>query len=131
MKNMDEKIKEMLKRKIWVVVGVTIDTEKFGYKIYQKLKKHGYKVYGVNPKYDEINGEKMYQTIKELPEKPDCVSMVVNPKVSSIILEEIKELGIPFVWFQPGAYNDDIIDQCGVYDLDVVYGHCILVTLGD
>lgn len=121
--------KEMLERKTWAVVGVTPDPEKFGYKIYQVLKEHGYKVYGVNPKYDEVEGDKIYGSLKELPEKPECVDLVVNPKVSKAVLEEIKELGIQYVWFQPGTFNEEIIDLAESYQLNIVYYDCVLAVL--
>ncbi|SNS35978.1 hypothetical protein SAMN05446037_1008142 [Anaerovirgula multivorans] len=123
--------KEMLQKKVWAVVGATPDTEKFGYKIYKKLKAHGYTVYAVNPKYEKIEGDKVYKDLKDLPEKPECIDMVVGPKISKMILNEIKELEIPYVWFQPGTFDEETIDKAEGYNLNIVYYDCVLVALGE
>ncbi|QUH20468.1 CoA-binding protein [Alkaliphilus sp. B6464] len=123
--------KEMLSKKVWAVVGATPDSEKFGYKIYKKLKDHGYTVYGVNPKYESLDGDKLYSSLKDLPEKPECIDMVVNPKVTKSTLTEIKELGIEYVWFQPGTFDEDIIDMAEEDGLQIVYYDCVLVALGN
>lgn len=123
--------KSMLEKKIWAVVGATPDTEKFGYKIYKKLKTHGYTVYAVNPKYEEIEGDKVYKNLEALPEKPECVDMVVGPKISKGILDEIKKLEIPYVWFQPGTFDEETIDKAESYNLNIVYYDCVLVALGE
>ena len=41
----------MLKQKIWAVVGANTDKNKYGNIIFRFLKKKGYEVYAVNPRY--------------------------------------------------------------------------------
>ena len=53
----DKMLEKMLEKKVWAVVGVNENTEKYGNMIYKKLKRYGYKVYPVNPKYQEIEGK--------------------------------------------------------------------------
>jgi len=126
-----EKIKdEMLNKKVWAVVGATPQESKFGYKIFKKLKDRGYEVYGINPKYEEINGEKLYKSISELPVKPDCIDMVVSPKIGKPIVEEIANAGIEYVWFQPGTFDEEVIDLAESKNLKYVYYDCVLVALG-
>ncbi len=120
---------EMLEKKVWAVIGVTPDPEKFGYKIFKKLKEKGYKVYGINPKYNEVEGETIYASVKDLPEKPDCVDMVVNHKLSLPMLDEIKAAGIEYVWFQPGTFDEEVIDKAESYGMKIVYYDCVLVAL--
>ncbi len=125
-----ERIKEeMLDKKVWAVVGASPNESKFGYKIYKKLKDRGYEVYGVNPKYDEIDGDKLYKSIADLPMKPDCVDMVVNPKLSKKAVEDIANTGIEYVWFQPGTFDEDVIELAEEKGLKYVYYDCVLVAL--
>ena len=56
---------------------VTANEKKYGYKIWKKLLEHNYETYGVNPNYDEIQGHKIYSSLKELPKKVDVIDMVV------------------------------------------------------
>lgn len=126
-----EKIKEeMLNKQVWAVVGATPQESKFGYKIFKKLRDRGYEVYGINPKYEEIDGEKLYKSISELPVKPDCVDMVVSPKIGKPMVEEIANAGIEYVWFQPGTFDEEVIDLAEAKNLKYVYYDCVLVALG-
>ena len=74
--------KEMLNKKVWAVVGATAKQDRYGYKIWKKLKEHGYTSYAVNPSYKEIDGEKVYPSLSHIDESIDVVDMVVSPKIS-------------------------------------------------
>lgn len=130
MKDIDIAKQEMLQKKKWAVIGVTPDKEKFGYRIYKRLKERGYIAYGINPKYPEIEGDIVYASIKDIPEKVDCVNIVVNPKITLSVLDEIKAEDINYVWFQPGAFDQNVIDKATEIDLDIVYYDCLYVELG-
>jgi len=83
---------EMLAKKVCAVAGVTAKTDRYGYKIWKKLKEHGYEAHGINPNYDEIEGERVYHSLKELTMKIDVLDMVVSPKIAINTLEEAKEI---------------------------------------
>lgn len=126
---MEELIKSMLSKKIWAVVGATENSEKYGNKIYKKLKKYGYEVYPVNPNYTEIDGDKCYPSLKELPKKMDCVDVVLSPKLSVNTLDEVIELGIENIWFQPNTFTMDIIEKAEKSGINTVYLNCVMVEL--
>lgn len=129
MEDMMKNKEDMLKKKIWVVAGVTGRKERFGYKIWKILKEHNYKTYGVNPNYDEIEGEKIYHSVLDLPEKVDVLDMVVGPKIAMKTLDEAKEAGIEYIWFQPGSFNDEVIAKAKELDFKILYDDCIYATL--
>lgn len=118
----------MLEKKIWAVVGASENPDKFGYKIYKKLKDRGYKVYPVNPNYDNILGEACYKNLASIPEKPEVIDMVVAPKHGMATIEEAAELGIRNIWLQPGAYNDELMSLIDKKGLEAVQA-CVLVAL--
>ena len=120
---------EMLKMKSWVVVGVTANKDKYGYKIWKTLKQHNYNTFGVNPNYDEIEGEKIYHNLKNLPEKVEVLDMVVPPKIALSTLEEAKELGIEYIFFQPGTYNKEVVAKADELGLKYLLDDCIYATL--
>ena len=122
-------IHKMLDLKTWAVVGATDNEDKFGYKIFKMLKKAGYKVYPVNPGLANIQGEKCYPSLTDLPVKPDAVNFVVPPKVGEAIVKECAALGIKHVWLQPGANADNVVAAANQAELDVIYRACILVEL--
>lgn len=120
---------KMLESKTWAVVGVSSKKDKWGYKIWNILKEHGYKTYGVNPNYDEIEGEKIYKSLSDLPEKVDVIDMVVPKKVSMITLNEAKDLGVKNIFFQPGTYDKEVVKVAEELGLNYLIDDCIYATL--
>lgn len=120
---------EMIKMKKWALIGATPDESKYGYKILMLLKEKGYTVYGINPKYDEINGVKIYNSLMELPEKVDAVNVLVNPNISGMVLDDIVKCKIDNVWFQPGSYNPQVLNKAKESELNIVFHECLYVEL--
>lgn len=119
-------IKEgMLDKKVWAVVGATEKKDKWGSKIYKILKEHGYETYAVSPNYEEIDGDKAYKSVKDIPQKVDVIDMVVAPKIALNVLEEAKEAGIEYIFFQPGTYNDEVVAKAEELDLKYLLDDCI------
>lgn len=116
---------EMLDKKVWAVVGATEKKDKWGSKIYKILKEHGYETYGVSPNYEEIDGDKSYKSVKDIPKKVDVVDMVVAPKIALNVLEEAKEAGIEYIFFQPGTYNDEVVAKAEELGLKYLLDDCI------
>lgn len=129
MENMKRIKEEMLEKKIWVVGGVTGRKERFGYKIWKTLKEHNYKTYGVNPNYDEIEGETIYHSVLDLPEKADVLNMVVGPNIAMKTLDEAKEIGIEYIWFQPGSFNNEVIAKAKELEFKILYNDCVYAIL--
>lgn len=117
----------MLDKKVWAVVGATWNPERYSYKIYKKLKYMGYQVFAVNPLYDVIDGDKCYKNLSSLPEIPDVINMVVSPEIGQYVLEEAAKLGIRYVWFQPGSYNENILESASRFGMETVQA-CVLTT---
>lgn len=128
---MDFKIvkEEMLGKKNWAVVGVSEKKDRWGYKIWKKLKEHNYKAYGVSPNYEELEGEKIYSSVTEIPEKIDVLDMVVSPKIAMNILDEAKAANIEYIFFQPGTYNDKVIEKAESLAFKYLVDDCIYAIL--
>jgi len=117
----------MLGKKVWAVVGANQNPEKYGNMIYKKLRLLGYEVYAVNPLYDTVEGDQCYKDLKSLPKLPDVINMVVSPKRSKAFVEEAAGLGIRYIWFQPGTYDDEVLDLAKKLGLETVQS-CVLVA---
>ncbi len=129
MDNNKELKEKMMSLKNWAVVGVTKKKERYGYKIWKILKEHNYNVYGVSPNYDELEGDKLYKSVSDLPEKVEVIDMVVSPKIGMSVLDKIKEAGIKYVFFQPGTYNEEIIKKAEELGLEYLVDDCVYATL--
>lgn len=117
----------MFEKNIWAVVGATQNTTKYGYRLYQHLKHMGYKVYAVNPKYDAIDGDKCYSDLKSLPEVPEVINMVISPQKGKAVIAQAANLGIRYVWFQPGSYDDEILVLVKKLGMESVQA-CVLIS---
>lgn len=119
-------IGKILGQKHWAVVGVSNNTAKYGYKVYNQLKKTGYTVYAINPGLENVDGDPCYPSLAALPTVPDAISLVVPPKVSEQIITECIDLGIKRVWMQPGSENKEAIRNGQEHGIAVIHDHCVL-----
>jgi len=113
---------------VFAVVGASRNPEKYGYKVFKDLLEAGYEVYPVNPKAREIRGRKCYPDLRSLPRKPDVVVFVVPPGVTRSLTGQCIELGVKFVWMQPGAESEEAIRELEEAGVKVFHNVCIMIT---
>src|SRR6056297_1495582 len=118
----------MLSLKKWAVLGASDKHDRYGYKIFKKLLNEAYEVYPVNPGLDQIEGIKVYPSLKDVPVQIEVVDFVINPSTGKAILKEVKDLGIKNIWLQPGTRSEEIDQLAAEYDLNVVKD-CVLISL--
>lgn len=118
---------EFPKYRKWAVVGVSEDRSKYGNRIYRDLKEAGYHVYAVNPRLEQVEGDPCYPSVKNLPETPDVVDLVVPPGVSLAVVRDCKEAGIQRIWFQPGSESDEAIQAATDAGMEVVHDACVMI----
>lgn len=109
------------------VVGATDDPAKFGYRIYRDLKTKGFRTYPVNPTRRNVDGDPAYAHLKDLPEHPDIVNIVVPPAVTLAILKECRALGWLNVWLQPGAEDPEVLAFLEQHGFNYLAQACIMV----
>lgn len=120
-------IDEFVNRKVWAVVGASQDRSKFGYRVFDTLRRAGYTVYPVNPKGGELDGATVYASLADLPETPEVVDLVVPPAVTEQVVKEMHRLGLSRVWMQPGSESQAAIRYCQENGIQVVYDACAMV----
>jgi predicted CoA-binding protein len=123
-----ERLDKFVQAQCWAVVGASEDRSKFGNITFRELQRRGKRVYPVNPKATEVEGETCYPTLKALPETVERVLIVVPPKQGEKVVQEAEECGLLNVWFQPGAESDQALAYCEEHGMEAIAGHCILRT---
>ena len=118
---------DITKGDIIAVVGVSSNPDKYGYKVFFDLIGKGYKVYAIHPDGGELNGHIRYKSLKDLPEVPTLVSIVVPPNITEEIVKECYILGVKRVWMQPGSESEKAIKFCKENGIEVLYGACIMI----
>ncbi|HRU50464.1 MAG TPA: CoA-binding protein, partial [Candidatus Absconditabacterales bacterium] len=111
----------------YAVIGASNNIEKYGYKVFKDFIDKGFNTIAINPNETEILGEICYSKLSDYDGKIDVAIFVLSPKFSLPVLEEIKELGIKKVWFQPGAESDEAIEFCIRNGIEYVANACIMI----
>lgn len=124
---MQESIDRAVRERVWAVVGASNNRTKFGNRIYRDLKSAGYTVFPVNPTETEIEGDRAYKRLQDLPEKPVVVDMVVPARIGADIVDDAVKVGAEYFWLQPGAESDDLIAQASAAGLEVIHNRCAMV----
>ncbi|KXK09897.1 MAG: CoA-binding protein [Candidatus Dojkabacteria bacterium] len=113
---------------IYAVVGVSLDTAKYGYRVYKSMSDAGINVSAVNPKYSQEQGIKFYNSVADLNDNAEVIVFVVPPAVAeNIIHDNIEVLRNKLVWFQPGSESENASKLCEVNHIDYVLNKCVVV----
>jgi predicted CoA-binding protein len=124
---MDSPVEQMLACRTIAVVGASRRREKFGYKIFADLRAKGYQVHPVHPAVSDIDGVPCYKTIADLPKPPEVVCCVVPPAVTEQVARQCVDLGVKFLWMQPGAESPEAIALCREHGIACVHDQCIMI----
>ena len=127
--NSDQEMKEiLLSAKTVASVGLSSNDEKESYWIVFFLQKIGFRMIPVNPKADEILGEKAYPSLSDIPEKIDVVQIFRRPEDVPPIVDEAIKIGAKVVWMQVGIVNEEAARTARAAGLKVVMDACMRMT---
>ena len=111
------------------VIGASNDHAKFGNKAVRAFRQQGYTVYPVNPDATEIEGLSAYPSVRDLPVRPEMVSVYVRPPVLLKILPDIAARGCDELWLNPGTESDEVLVEAERLGLNVIQA-CSIVGVG-
>ena len=112
-----------------VILGASADRSKFGNKAVRAFRAQGYAVYPVNPKETEIEGILCYQSIADVPVRPDKVSVYLPPVVLLGLLPQLAAKGCDELWLNPGTASEQVLAAAESLGLNVVSA-CSIVAIG-
>jgi len=124
-----EEIKEIFQTvKTIAVVGLSPNPAKDSHRVAKYLQSVGYKIVPIYPKGEEILGEKVYKSLKEVPFQIDLVDVFRKPQALVPIVQEAIERGdVKVVWFQKGIVNNEAAKLAQEAGLKVVQNRCTMV----
>jgi predicted CoA-binding protein len=117
----------LLNARTIAIVGLSSNTLRASHFVGFYLRRHGYKVFAVNPREKTIFGEPSYATLKDVPERVDIVNVFRAPDALPGIAKEAVAIKAKNLWCQFGVINEEgarIAEQGG---LSVVMDRCIKV----
>ena len=136
MAQIDSMAQAFLAQKKIALVGVSDRRETGCNMAYKKFKTAGYQVYAVNPRITTFEGDPCYPDLKSLPEKPEAVFILANPKVTEQVVRQCVDLGVKHVWMhcmmgtKPGlaasmsSVSPDAVELCRQNGIAVIPGSC-------
>lgn len=102
----DQLMQEILKQtRVIAVVGHSDNPGRTSYQIARFLRGAKYIVYPVNPMVDEIDGQKSYATLADVPEKIDLVNVFRRSEHLPGVVDDAIANGVPAVWAQLGVHH--------------------------
>lgn len=109
------------------LVGVSANPLRSSNFVATYLIRQPYRMYMVNPAYDEVLGKKSYPSLKDLPEVPDVVDIFRRPEAIPAVVDEAIEIGAKAVWFQLGLRHDEAARKARDAGLQVVQDRCFKI----
>ncbi len=109
------------------VVGLSADWFRPSYFAAKYMQEHGFRIIPVNPKYDEILGEKCYPDLKSIPHPVDIVDVFRKPQDCVPIAREAVDIGAKVLWLQIGVINDEAVQIAEAAGLEVVMDRCVKI----
>lgn len=124
----NERLRAMLgDARVIAVVGHSDKPFRTSYQIAQYLRNAGYKVYPVNPTVEQIDGEKSYASLAEVPEPIDIVDVFRRSEYLEGVVEEAAKANAKAVWAQLGVASEGAASKAEEAGLDLVMDRCIKV----
>lgn len=130
----DDKTIERILRSVKTIaaVGLSANDMRPSYFAALYLKKKGYRVIPVNPRYagQEILGERVAASLDELDAPPDMVQVFRKSEEVPVVVDEAIRVGTKVLWMQLGVRHDESAKRAEAAGIDVVMDRCPKIEYG-
>lgn len=110
------------------LIGATNKPDRYAYQAMKLLLEKGHCVYPVHPRLTEIEGIRIYQTLREIHAPIHTITLYIGASRSSSMMEEILGCRPSRIIFNPGAENNILEKQAQETGIETIRG-CTLVLL--
>lgn len=122
----DEKIKEILTNsKNVAVVGLSPNLSRPSFWVANYLRKNNFKIIPVNPKYQQILGERPFPKLTDVLDEIDVVNIFRRSEYVMPVVEDAIKIKAKVVWMQEGVINFEAAEKAKKNNILVVMDRCI------
>ena len=122
-----EIIREILETaRVIAVVGLSRHAWRPSNRVSGYMQAAGYRIIPVNPKEQEVLGEKAYATLDDVPEKIALVNVFRRSEFVPPVVEAAIRVGAKAVWMQEEVVHEQAAQQARSAGLLVVMDRCIM-----
>jgi uncharacterized protein len=133
MATLKEAADEFLAHRRVAVAGVARDDASAANVVYRRLREAEYEVYAVNPNADEVEGDRCYRSVNEIPGGVEAVVIGTAPQASAAVVRDCVAAGVPRVWFHrsfgTGSVSDEAVALAKSAGIAVIAGACPMMFL--
>ncbi len=109
------------------IVGLSADWSRPSNFAAKYLIDHGFEVIPVNPKYDEILGQKCYADLEDIPTPVDIVDLFQRVDRIPPFVDQAIKIGAKVVWMQLGIIHEEAAQKARDAGLEVVMDRCMKI----
>ncbi len=117
----------LLEYKRVAMVGLSEDWSRPSNFAAKYLLDHGFDVIPVNPKYDEILGQKCYPDLKSIPTAVDVVDLFQRSERVPPFVDDAIDIGAKVVWMQLTIIHEEAANLALEAGLEVVMDRCMKI----
>ncbi|MBC1331157.1 CoA-binding protein [Listeria booriae] len=115
------------KAKRIAVVGLSDNPERTSYQISERMQQEGYTIIPVNPKVDEVLGEKAVASLADIEGHVDIVDIFRRSEFLPALAEEFDAIDADVFWAQSGISDETTYDFLKERGHTVIMDRCIMV----
>ncbi len=130
----NEQIKTLLEESETIaVIGLSDNPNRTSYQIAEAMQKSGYKIIPINPKIDEVLGEKSFNSLKDVNQSIDIINVFRRSEYLPDIAKEASEIKSKGFWAQQGVIHEEvpkILEENGtlvIMDLCIKVAHAVML----
>jgi hypothetical protein len=124
---MPDFIGEILEKyKTLAVVGLSSKPSRPSYGVSAYMLASGYRIIPVNPKEENVLGQKSCRTLDEVPEPLEVVVIFRKSEYVPEVVEAAIRKGAKVIWMQEGVIHEDAAQRARAAGLQVIMDRCIL-----
>jgi uncharacterized protein len=130
--SMDEDVRAILTgTRTWAVVGCSPDPARDSHRIAALLQRSGYRIVPVNPRVDEVLGERCHPSLSDVPaeEGIEVVDLFRRSEHVGPHVDEAIAIGASAVWMQLGVVDEAAAERARAAGLRVIMNRCPAIEL--
>ncbi len=109
------------------VVGLSAEWHRPSFFAAKYMQAHGYRIFPVNPRYEEILGERCHPSLEAIGEPVDIVDVFRKTEDVLPIARQAIAIGARCLWQQIGVMNEEAAQIAAKAGLDVVMNRCVKI----
>jgi len=112
------------------VIGASADRRKFGNKALRAFRHRGYTVVPIHPHLAEIEGERAYPRVTDVPGAVEEATVYLPPAIGLGVLDDLAAKGVKKVWLNPGADGREVVARARALGFETRVA-CSIIGIGE